>query len=209
MKIFLDEKIIFLTEKKGLSICPAEWAVEYNSRDQLNDLFSEFSSDKQVKNLVIWSKAKNFRDLIHDFFSLFGFIDAAGGIVKNEKDQLLFIFRRGRWDLPKGKVALNETYKKAAVREVMEETGLQQCSVIQEVFPTYHIYYLKKKPVLKCTRWFEMISGSTEKLIPQAKEEITEVKWVGRSNLKNVIGNTYASLRELISKYEVRSTKYE
>ena len=52
-------------------------------------------------------------------------IEAAGGLVFNEKNELLMIFRRGFWDLPKGKVDEGETLEQCAVREVQEETGLQ------------------------------------------------------------------------------------
>ena len=50
------------------------------------------------------------------------FIMAAGGIVETPDQQSLFIHRLGCWDLPKGKVELNESLPIAAQREIEEET---------------------------------------------------------------------------------------
>jgi NUDIX domain len=59
-----------------------------------------------------------------DFRSCFTELPAAGGCVFNEQQELLVFFRRGSWDLPKGKIDPGETPEQASVREVQEETGL-------------------------------------------------------------------------------------
>ncbi|MDP3432455.1 MAG: NUDIX domain-containing protein, partial [Bacteroidota bacterium] len=52
-------------------------------------------------------------------------IPAAGGLVKSSGQSLLFIKRLGVWDLPKGKIDMDETPEIAAIREVEEECGVK------------------------------------------------------------------------------------
>ena len=44
-------------------------------------------------------------------------------IINNDK-KVLLIKKNNRYDIPGGKLKYNETYEKAAVREIKEETGL-------------------------------------------------------------------------------------
>jgi ADP-ribose pyrophosphatase YjhB (NUDIX family) len=64
---------------------------------------------------------------------------AAGGVVFNDEDQVLFCHpTRTRWDnwrMPKGHVDEGEPLRKAALREVLEETGYK-CSIIAKVQTT-------------------------------------------------------------------------
>ena len=111
------------------------------------------------------------------FKSLFRIIKAAGGLVENPKGEVLFIYRKGHWDLPKGKIDDGESKKKAAVREVMEETGLQQVSRGKRITRTFHTYRLPDGTrVLKYTYWYAMLSAD-ETPKPQIEEEITEAVW--------------------------------
>jgi 8-oxo-dGTP pyrophosphatase MutT (NUDIX family) len=118
--------------------------------------------------------------------------------VKNEKGEILFIFRLGKWDLPKGKLAGNETTEETALREVKEETGLLKLKITGSLHSTFHIYTRKGKQILKQTHWYEMEAKSAQSLIPQTEEEISEVRWVGREDLKAILSNTYGSIRELL-----------
>ncbi|HTX89091.1 MAG TPA: NUDIX domain-containing protein [Bacteroidales bacterium] len=212
LKIFLGGKMILLADEKGVSSFPADWTIEYRSGERLRDVFKEFSAEPGVKSLAFWSQRNNFPELKREFLSLFGFVEAAGGIVENEKGELLFIFRRGKWDLPKGKISdsgkkkkkgskQKETPAEAALREVREETGIRKLNLVRETSSTWHIYSIKKKILLKRTRWFEMKSDSGEKLIPETREDITKVEWISRKSLPKVLQNTYASLTELIAAY--------
>lgn len=129
-------------------------------------------------------------------------VTAGGGLVVNENDELLMIFRKGKWDLPKGKPDGDEKIIKAAAREVEEETGVKVENVIDEPYTTYHAYILKDKNCLKETTWFEMTAkpGQT-KLKPQKDEGIDEARWVAKSDLKNYGAEAYPLVRDLIKVY--------
>ncbi len=138
------------------------------------------------------------------FQSCFQVIKAAGGIVRSDSGYL-FIYRRGRWDLPKGKIEEGESAKSAAVREVCEETGLKYVKISGDFPSTWHVYYnsFKQNPMtamLKKTYWFLMESSDKQILIPESGEDIELVKWFNREDLGIVEQNTFANLLPLISK---------
>lgn len=129
-------------------------------------------------------------------------IIAGGGIVFNESDELLLIHRKGKWDLPKGKVDEGERVIRTARREVEEETGVKIDEVIDDPYITYHAYVLKGKNCLKETHWYEMNSlPEPNKLKPQTDEDITEAKWVKKSDLKNYEAEAYPMIREILRVY--------
>jgi 8-oxo-dGTP pyrophosphatase MutT (NUDIX family) len=197
MKIFINEKYVELLESKPGNLLPEEHVIEYTSVKQLKKTFQVFEENDHQMKLVIWSDKEDI-SLKRDFFHLFKRVDAAGGLVKNEKGEMLFIFRLGKWDLPKGKLAEKETPGEAALREVKEETGLLELRITGSLPSTFHIYTRKGKQILKQTYWFEMEAKSAQSLIPQMEEEISEVRWVGREDLKTVLSNTYESIREFL-----------
>lgn len=125
-------------------------------------------------------------------------IEAAGGVVKNEKGDILFIHRLSKWDLPKGKIDIGETPLEAAKREIREECGLKTLTFVKELQPTFHTYYIDKNRVLKKTFWFEFSGNTSEPLHPQAEESITEVKWMDKQETETAMENTYASIKEVI-----------
>jgi 8-oxo-dGTP pyrophosphatase MutT (NUDIX family) len=130
-------------------------------------------------------------------------IIAAGGLVFNENKELLMIFRRGFWDLPKGKLDKGETIKSCAVREVEEETGLQNIETGNFIGLTKHQYFDKhiNAEVIKESHWFVMNVSGNQKLIPQTEEDITEIKWVKKSDLKNYLDKSYKNIVEIVEKY--------
>src|SRR5690606_9465193 len=103
-------------------------------------------------------------------------ITAAGGLVYNEKNELLLILRQGKWDLPKGKVDKGETVEEGAVREVMEECGINGLDLGDFLLKTYHTYFLEGQRVLKTTHWFKMRTTYYSAMAPQLEENITELK---------------------------------
>jgi len=131
-------------------------------------------------------------------------IIAAGGLVLNDKKELLMIFRRGKWDLPKGKLDDGESIEACALREVKEETGIQNVTAENFLGITCHKYFDKysKQEALKETHWFKMHADGAQPLIPQTEEEIEIIEWVDKKNISEKLNNSYPNIIEIINKME-------
>jgi len=127
-------------------------------------------------------------------------IEAAGGLVKNENGDYLFIYRNDKWDLPKGKIEKDEKVKQAAVREVEEECGIKVSKLKSKICKTYHVYVYKGEVVLKKTHWFDMESVGQLKLKPQKEEGITDVRWFQKKHIEPIVANTFPSIMDVLVK---------
>lgn len=129
-------------------------------------------------------------------------IEAAGGVIVNENDELLMIFRREKWDLPKGKIDAGETPEKAAKREVAEETGILAITMKGLVGTTEHEYVdrFTGLPTRKTTHWFRMSAPSYLPLIPQISEDITHIRWVKQADLPRFLEASYDNIRDIVTR---------
>jgi 8-oxo-dGTP pyrophosphatase MutT (NUDIX family) len=125
-------------------------------------------------------------------------IQAAGGLVENEKGEILFMFRRGKWDLPKGKLDPGETLEECALREVEEETGVGQLELKKFLLVTFHEYEELGKVIEKKSHWYHMKTTSHQTLIPQLEEDITELRWIAPIDLEIVQRNTYPAIVDVL-----------
>jgi 8-oxo-dGTP pyrophosphatase MutT (NUDIX family) len=142
--------------------------------------------------------ADNTNETLDLFTSHFKMIQAGGGLVVNEKEEYLFIFRRGKWDLPKGKLDEGETIAECALREVEEETGLRDITLQDHLCNTYHVYHEKGKFILKESVWYNMSCISGQTLTPQTEEDILEIKWLTPTEWPNVYDNTFPSIKDVL-----------
>jgi ADP-ribose pyrophosphatase YjhB (NUDIX family) len=127
------------------------------------------------------------------------FIQAGGGLVLNEKGEVLFMFRRGKWDLPKGKLDPGETLEACALREVEEETGVDELKLIRFLLVTEHEYEERGSVILKETHWYLMKTNSDQVLVPQKEEDISELRWIGPANFRIIQRNTYPAILEVLN----------
>lgn len=132
-------------------------------------------------------------------------IEAAGGMVMNQYGELLMMKRRGFWDMPKGKLDEGETIEECAVREVSEETGLSNLSIIKKLQTTYHTYIYKGAEAIKPSHWYLMSHIGNEELIPQTEEDITEIRWVNKEEARSLVDQAYPSIAEMIEYYYIKS----
>lgn len=154
-----------------------------------------------VKELNVFGE--NIDEIWREFQKLFRIIEAAGGIVSNPDGDILFIKRLGKWDLPKGKMEKGESREESAVREIEEETGLQNVELLRFINTTYHIYIERNgDKVLKCTHWFEMNFDGEDTSKPQIEEGITEVAWKNTLQIEEeVFPSTFKNIRLIIQEF--------
>ena len=128
---------------------------------------------------------------------------AAGGVVVNPNNEILWIFRRGFWDLPKGKLDPNETIEACAIREVMEETGISHLVLGKLILTTTHQYhdtYLNKE-VEKTTYWYAMTTDTLQDGKPQTEEDIEAIAWVKKADLAPYLAKTYETIKEVMEAF--------
>jgi len=191
-KVFLNNKCIYLTQE-GDSLADRGGTVhQFHSVSALSEAIDGFERDRRADNLYVIGDPK-------ELINLFPVINAAGGLVKKPNDQILFIFRYGKWDLPKGKMEEGETVSETALREVAEETGVSGLKITKELLPTFHTYRMEGKRVIKKTHWFEMTFADDSNILPQAIEDITVVKWLNQKDIPWAMRDSYASVIELLT----------
>ncbi|MFM7728132.1 MAG: NUDIX hydrolase, partial [Flavobacteriales bacterium] len=151
---------------------------------------------------VIYLRCSDIEKSWSDFSSQFHLIRAAGGVVLNDRNEVLFIYRLDKWDLPKGKVEKNEELDLAALREVEEECSIGNLIIERHLATTYHTYALKGEQVLKSTDWFIMKHAGNESPQPQTIEGITDARWIAPSDWSMVESNTFPSVLDVLRAFE-------
>lgn len=155
-----------------------------------------------IKDLRLISKRLKEEFKTPKFRSL-KLINAAGGLVKNGKGEYLFIFRNGRWDLPKGKLEKKELIKECAVREIEEECGISNLQIVHRLPPTFHIYELNGTMAIKHSHWFLMNYKGTKTLKPQKEEGIKKAVWVKKAIISRLKKNMFPSIIGLLESIEI------
>ncbi len=201
-KVFLNDRLIKIGVPGNITI--SKPSVQFDgslTSDKVKDWFSLFSKGDSKE---VFLAHPNHELLFKQFRLAFHEVPAAGGVLISE-NRLLFIFRNGKWDLPKGKLDQNETPEDGALREVEEETGVKAEKIIRQLPSTYHIYrspYQAEMPwIFKQTFWFEMACNGMPSGEPQYDEGITMLKWVGLDKLDEVLSNTHENLKQIIDLY--------
>ena len=199
-KININENTLFLArseELKSKKLDKYDMVVAYTGKSKsLLSYVDMLEKTRRIKKIVIHSK--DYEKLKADFKSLFRVIKASGGVVLNELGETLMIFRRGFWDLPKGKIDENEKKKEAAVREVMEETGISEPKLIKSIGKTHHCYHLRSGPrVIKTSYWY-LMKAKKQALTPETSEDIVKAKWVVPKSFLSKDRPIYANIVDVL-----------
>lgn len=187
-KIYINEKpILLLSKEEGQNF----------DRSDLKNLYNDYTNPRFLMTYIdnfekgnspydsILVVAEDLKQLRSDFFNLFQLEEAAGGLVKNDDGEYLAIFRRGYWDLPKGKLDSGESFEQAALREVEEETGVRALELGGFLQSTYHSFRKKSgKRILKHTKWYAM-EAPNQGLSPQTEEDIEQADWLSPADFKS------------------------
>jgi len=194
-KVFFNNKLIKLTTELTSSTDEAPlFFIKYISAD---DIIKAVKS-KIIKQIKLYHP-KEEKLLMH-FNNRFKTVEASGGLVKNENNFILFIYRNNKWDLPKGKIRKRESIEEGALREVIEETGIKGLKIKNQIDTTYHIYKGPKRHKIKKTYWFLMESDYNGKFKPQIKENISLVRWCQTKEIPKLLENSYKNIKRLINK---------
>ncbi len=203
-KVFFNDRIIKIVIEnyplfESSQIQPVDGDLLLNMNTILNHFFK--SDNKEL--ILTTNKPQKAWKAFKRYFKI---VKAAGGIVRTD-NKYLIMFRRGKWDLPKGKIDKGESVREAALREVREECGIAQLKIERKISNTWHIYKSefgksKGKWILKKTSWFEMQHSGDEEIKPQVEEDITEVLWANKNECTlKLKENSYASIIELWNNY--------
>ena len=188
-KVFLNQNVIILTSEiqlgSNITVLPLK-------KTSIGNIISNVKKHKKI-----YLYHHNSKKLISRFKKKIKVVKAGGGIVTNFKMETLFIFRRNKWDLPKGKMDQGESIEKTAIREVEEETGIQNLVISSFFMDTYHIFKKENKYFLKETSWFNMKSDYEGDLNPELSEGITKAVWKSKEKIKK-IKNTFPNIKLLL-----------
>ncbi len=169
----------------------------YEPEDILKSL-NNFETNIKIKDFYFYTKHIEKAWLI--LKNNYKFIEAAGGVVKNSKGEILVIYRLNKWDFPKGKIEKGENPEQAAIREISEECGINGHKIISKICDTYHTYILNDKKILKKTYWFNLIIEGDPKLVPQSIENIEKAIWINLEDFKKKLNESYPSIRQVFNR---------
>ena len=106
----------------------------------------------------------------------------AGSVILNHKNEILLIFRKGKWDLPKGKVSKKGKLLSVAINESIEETGLKKKN-LKLIKPLSKSSSVKKDGII-LDYWFLLeYEGTKLELKPQTEEGISDYRWVSKKDI--------------------------
>ncbi len=200
IKIYFADKPVFLCNEVDDTIReymhhPDAVFIDEINNSAIKSLLHEIAKEEFHAGILIDTDLEKLKKA---FFKHFTQVTAAGGLVENEKGEVLLIFRRGKWDLPKGKLDKGESIEQCAVREVEEETGLTAIQLKKLLTITYHTYNEFGKHILKDSHWYKMKVKSNQSITPQTEEDITELRWVKKKDLKEYMNNTFPSVKDVL-----------
>ncbi|MEQ8473189.1 MAG: NUDIX hydrolase [Marinoscillum sp.] len=167
--------------------------------DKVDELLHVMTDNKLKGVDSITFTSADSKTIIKYIKKKFKVIEAAGGVV-DKGGKILLIYRKGRWDIPKGKLDKGEKKRACAMREVEEETGVK-VSIDRKINATWHTYVNKRKYVLKKTHWYVMKCEDDSNLAPQTEEDIEEARWMSLTELRAALYNSYRSIRVVIQEY--------
>ena len=203
IKVYFNEKPLYLCD----AIDEEMAAVRQHEGVVFNDQFSDKAVESMLHEMrrpaVHFSifQHRDLDELRQAFWKHFTVIQAGGGLVLNENDEILMIFRRGSWDLPKGKLDDGESIDACAIREVKEDTGLVDVRLKNALLITYHVYRENDEHILKESHWYRMKASGDTTLIPQTEEQITDIRWVSLEEAVALAKGSFPSIRDVIQAF--------
>ncbi|AMA48731.1 MULTISPECIES: NUDIX hydrolase [Flavobacterium] len=193
-KVFVNDKPLFLTNQFVKETDFKFFLLESIDIEQL--IVSYFQNKIQKAYLY----HPDEKEILNTLKSKIKVNFAGGGLVYNNKGEVLFIYRGGKWDLPKGGIDKGEEIEETAIREVEEETGVTNLRITKKLQKTYHIFRRNGKYRLKITQWYEMQTDYEGLLVGQLEEGIEKVAWLNPNQIDEALTNSYENIKLLFEK---------
>ena len=190
-KVFVNERPLILTDK---IVTEGDGEYFMMNGDQVLAAVKALRKKKLPKAYVYHP---NREEILNKFTEYVPRVVAAGGVVTNGSGKVLFIYRNEKWDLPKGVCKKKESLMECAIREVEEETGVQNLTIENFLRTTYHIFKMKGKLRLKEVHWYAMNTDYDGELVGEQTEGIEKVKWKGPKKIRLALENSYINIRIL------------
>ena len=190
-KVFVNDKPLFLTNEIAKETDFQLFLLESIDIEQL--IIKMFQNKIQKASLYYPDE----KAILKKMKEKIPVCKAGGGLVYNKKGEVLFIFRNGKWDLPKGGIEKGEEIEDTAMREVEEETGVGKLSINRKLQKTYHVFKRGGKYKLKVTHWFEMQSDFEGMPFPQENEGIEKAVWLNPEQIKEALKNSFENIKLL------------
>jgi len=200
IKIFFNDKPLFLCDEIDETVQPYVHHDDSVFIDELDahtvkTMIHEMQQPQVHAGVFYYPHLEELKKTFQKKFTL---IKAAGGLAKNDRDKILMIFRRGRWDLPKGKLDRGEKIEDCAIREVEEETGLRNVKLNSPLIITYHTYHEGTKYILKESHWFTMTVTGEQFLTPQIEEDISDIRWIDQHEINSYLEKTFPLITDIV-----------
>lgn len=190
-KVFVNDKPLFLTNQ---IVKETDFKFFLLESIDIEQLIIRYFQNK-IQKAYLYHPDE--REILNTLKTKIRVSKAGGGLVYNKKGEVLFIFRGGKWDLPKGGTEKGEEIEDTAIREVEEETGVSQLRITRKLQKTYHIFKRNGKYKLKITQWFEMHSDYEGELTGQIEEGIEKVAWLNPTEIEEAMHNSYENIKLL------------
>jgi 8-oxo-dGTP pyrophosphatase MutT (NUDIX family) len=201
LKIYFNNKALFVTnemnkEVEALKANPNNLFIDHFNKHKVSSIIEKMEDGAEGGGIINTPEM----EVLNALKQHLTLVQAAGGLVLTPNQNVLLIFRRGKWDLPKGKLDDGEALDVCAIREVEEETGLTHIHLKEKLLITYHTYYEKDEHILKETHWYLMHVQNEQELIPQTDEDIEKCEWISFENLNTYMQNTHPSIIDVVNK---------
>lgn len=200
-KIYFEKRCIVICRDNEARLADPN-SVEFHMGEKIDihALVGMFEASATLDRIYIPAEGRQEDEIYHRLCAEFKEVNAAGGLVSNRRGDYLLIRRNGLWDLPKGHQEPGEDIRTTALREVTEETGIDNLSLKNLICVTDHCYIRDGIWHLKHTWWYDMLYNAPVELVPQREEDITKAAWVAKSSLPPFLTNTYPSIVEVFRK---------
>lgn len=200
-KVFVNDKPLFLTSEV---MKETDFQLFLLETADVEQIIKNMFNNKIQRAYLYYPDEKESMRILKEKIPV---SKAGGGLVYNKDGNVLFIFRNGKWDLPKGRTEKGEEIEDTAIREVEEETGVSGLKITNKLQKTYHVFKRNGVYKLKITHWFEMRTNYSGQLTGQIEEGIEKVAWLNPDEVKSALGNSYENIKLLFENEVVTVVK--